>query len=432
MKIRLEDLNKALNKVQKLSQDVKAVPGIMLEIYPDNVAVAYFDNKKAVYETIDAETSVEEQQLQRVILPYGSFMEIIARDQPTAALKVENIEFKFNSENNICTIVAEKYTTVEVDENEFKNETSSIYESDIRYFLVDENLDKKYTIVSRFDYKKMIFEAESYDTWDKGELVNLLSKLSKGDENKACYILNSINAGFVVNQRSVYYIKCDSIGDFSFTVNCKIARYLVDVIGKMESDVVNLTTTDYRYCTICTADKKCGIWFEMMPSHPADSKTLAKYQKDNSDPCNPEKDKEYDDVKLLIKKDVYIDIIKNLKSTDKNDSSNIRIINVDNETGTCTLEMGDKKKGNVFTAYAKCKIKGSVEGIEIALTYATWESILNLCDGDYVEVDAHRFKKDENDTEINNYFLKFLDIKGENEDGTLEIGAELFSSANKK
>lgn len=427
MRIKLEDLNKVLYKVQKMAQDVKLVTGLMMEIYSDTVAIAYFDNKKAVYESIDAEVSPEEQAIGKVILPYSSFIDVVNRAQPSSALKVDNLDLTFDLSTTICTIRVEKYTTTQVSEEEFTNEKASVNESDIKFFLVNDQLDKKYTIVSRFDYKGMIFKADSCDTWDKAELVSLLSRLSKGDENKTCYILSNLKAGFIVNQTSIYFIQSDGVGDHGFTVNCKVARYLTDVIGKMESGLVNLTTIDSRYCAVYSDDMKCGVWFEMTPARPSDMNMLAQYQKDTSNAENPNQDRAYEDIKLMLKKDVYADIIKNLKSVDKNDSSSIKLLDING--GTCTLEMGDKKKGNVFTGFANCKIAEPRDNMEVVMIYSTWESILNICTGDFVEVDAHRYSKN---NEENNYFLRFMDIKNIGDDGNKEIGGYFYCSAAKK
>ena len=70
MIVNLSNLTSAMGKVQSFAQDIKKVPGVMLNIGDNNIRVCYSDmGNRSIIEEIDAVMSNEEQ-LGEIIVDY--------------------------------------------------------------------------------------------------------------------------------------------------------------------------------------------------------------------------------------------------------------------------------------------------------------------------------------------------------------------------
>ena len=320
MKVALNDLNNAMRMIKQLASDVQTPTGIMMHIENKSVALVYSDNKKAVYKEISAEVSENEVSLGDIIFEYPSFMNGMDKIQKAGGLNVDDIEIDLsNIDKNISNMITDKYYKTTVGESEKKVNALKVNHG-IKTFKKDEKLDKKFHNLTRFDYNEMLFNYSEADIWDKDYLISMLKKLGKGEEGKAAYLLKTNKAGFVVNRNSVFFINCTKgLDNFSFTLNSKMAKYLVEILNKVEDDTVKLFVKDNRYCSIVTDDNSFGIWFEMAAYKQADGNVLNKY-KNNPDGT----EREYNDLKIMLDKVSVTNAIKNLKiGANKSEKSSV-------------------------------------------------------------------------------------------------------------
>lgn len=340
MKLNLNELNNAMRMVKQLASDVQSSTGIMMHIEDKSVALVYSDNKKAIYKEIPAEVSEDELSLGDVIFEYATFMHGMDKVQKSGGLNVDNIELDFSKlDKNISYMVADKYYRATVGESEKKVNALKINHG-IKTFKKDANLDKKFHNLTRFDYNEMLFNYTESDSWDKDYLINMLKKLSKGEDGKAAYLLKTNKAGFVVNRNSVFFINCtEGLDNFSFTLNSKMAKYLVEILNKSEDETVNLFVKDNRYCSIVNIDNNFGIWFEMAAYKQADGNVLNKY-KNNPDGT----EREYNDLKIILDKVSVINAIKNLKiGANKSEKSNVVVDFKDEDAHNIVSDIEEKE-----------------------------------------------------------------------------------------
>lgn len=338
MKVTLNDLNNAMRMIKQLASDVQSPTGIMMNIKKNSVALVYSDNKKAIYKDIPAEVSDEEVALGDVIFEYQTFMHGMDKIQKSGGLNVDEIELDFSKlDKNISSMITDKYYKTTVGESTKKVNALKINHA-IKTFKKDGSLDKKFHNLTRFDYNEMLFNYSEADIWDKEYLISLLKKLSKGEEGKAAYLLKSNKAGFVVNRNSVFFINCTKgLDNFSFTLNSKMAKYLVEILNKSEDDSVKLFVKDNRYCSIVNDDNSFGIWFEMAAYKQADGNVLNKY-KNNPDGS----EREYNDLKIIIDKISVSNAIKNLKiGANKAEKSNVVVDFNDEEAHNIVSDMDE-------------------------------------------------------------------------------------------
>ena len=209
MRLALNDLNNSMRMVKQLASDIQSPTGVMLHIMENSVAWIYSDNKKAVYSEIPAEVSMDEMALGDVIFEYQTIMQGMDKIQKSGSLNVDMIDIDFsNIDKNISNMIADKFYTANVGESTKKVSAMKINHG-IKTFRKNAELDKKFHNLTRFNYEEMMFNSADFDIWDKDYLINLLKKLSKGEDGKAAYLLKSNKAGFVVNRNSVFFINCD-------------------------------------------------------------------------------------------------------------------------------------------------------------------------------------------------------------------------------
>lgn len=464
MKVKVDDLNNAIRMIKQLASDVQAPTGIMMNIKNESVGFIYSDNKKALYKEIEAEVSDDEVSLGNIIFEYSSFMQGIDKIQRSGNLKVSDVEIDFSKiDSNISSIRTNKYYEATVGDTRKKVNALKVDHA-VKTFKASGELDKKFHNLTRFDYNEMLFNYSETDIWDKEYLTSLLRKLSKGEEGKAAYLLKTNKAGFVVNRNSVFFINCTGgLDSFSFTLNSKMAKYLVEILNRIDVDSIKLFVKDNRYCSIISEDHSFGIWFEMAAYKQADGNVLNKY-KNNPDGT----ERKYDDLQIIIDKVSVSNAIKNLRiGANKAEKSNVvvdfndeeahnivsdiedetsdkeknteekiednketeasnevssdgeevvedgggvssaeEIVKTNNESRPAALIFGDLKKNNVIKLFTSAKVKDGVTDLStrtFVMNYQVWEQILSVCDGDYVILGIY------NVDEKTNYF-KFEDI----------------------
>lgn len=462
MRLALNDLNNSMRMVKQLASDIQSPTGVMLHIMENSVAWIYSDNKKAVYSEIPAEVSMDEMALGDVIFEYQTIMQGMDKIQKSGSLNVDMIDIDFsNIDKNISNMIADKFYTANVGESTKKVSAMKINHG-IKTFRKNAELDKKFHNLTRFNYEEMMFNSADFDIWDKDYLINLLKKLSKGEDGKAAYLLKSNKAGFVVNRNSVFFINCDKcLDNYSFTLNSKMAKYIVEILNKISDDSVKLFVKDNRYCSIINDNNSFGIWFEMAAYRQSDGKVLDKY-KNNPDGS----ERSYTDLRILLDKESVLNAIKNLKiggnkseksdvivdfndeeahntvsdfdepirkeepenkndEEDKDETSfsgedtteddNIEVenkevtpreVNTESDNVQIALIFGDIKKNNVIKLFTTAKVKDKVSDLSnktFVMNYQVWEQILSVCDGSYVILGIYHVD------DKTNYF-KFDDI----------------------
>ena len=397
MIVNLSNLTSAMGKVQSFAQDIKKVPGVMLNIGDNNIRVCYSDmGNRSIIEEIDAVMSNEEQ-LGEIIVDYKLFMSIIDACQPSGNVLCDNLTITIKDEN-IMSVEAVKYVKIpREDSKETDSKPVSKFKQEIRFSRPSDDTIK-YGILSRMDYES-IFENNGADSWDKDTLVDMLNVLNKED-GKVCYFSSQFKAAFVANLAHLSYIPSDDIVEFGFSVNTKMARSLVDIINKIPDDKLNITVEDTRYCKITTEDNKIGIWFEMAPANRLDPNTLASY-----------KGRQYGDYRIVINRPALQDVVKRAISADSADTTAITFKDTDKDLIVNIVNGGSASKLNDFSVIAE-KYSGDTGKMlkaELPVSLKTVSDILDKCYGDYIILDV-----DDGD---NGKCMRFTDASGQQDDG---------------
>ena len=369
MRLKIADVSKFISGVKALSGNANVL-GIMLEVKEGGASLVFSDSKKALYKDIEADVS-EDEVGKCYVIEFSTLNDGISKVQSSGNIKCTDIDLDLSGvgTNEIIKASSDKFMTYQVGDDVEDKKISTI-EFLIKAYL-KENAGSKYGNLTRFDYQNIMFSNTEEDSWDRLELLDLIKKLSKGDDGKAAYVSPKKKAGFIVNKTSLFYINCDV--NIGFTANKQVIKGLLEVINKYDNDTLNVSVTDRKYCSIHTDG--FGIWFEMAPYKEIDGTMLNNYEKNSAG-----EDREYTDIEILLNKEATLDMIKASQIGNKNDSS---VLNIDYETSE--LIFGSEKTGQ-SSLDVQIRHKEDKEKSTLGIVYKVWEDILNNCDGVYIKL----------------------------------------------
>lgn len=369
MRLKIADISKFISGVKALSGNANVL-GIMLEAKEAGASLVFSDSKKALYKDIEADVS-EDEVGKCYVIEFSTLNDDISKVQSSGNIKCTDIDLDLSGvgTNEIIKASSDKFMTYQVGDDVEDKKISTI-EFLIKAYL-KENAGSKYGNLTRFDYQNIMFSNTEEDSWDRLELLDLIKKLSKGDDGKAAYVSPKKKAGFIVNKTSLFYINCDV--NIGFTANKQVIKGLLEVINKYDNDTLNVSVTDRKYCSIHTDG--FGIWFEMAPYKEIDGTMLNNYEKNSAG-----EDREYTDIEILLNKEATLDMIKASQIGNKNDSS---VLNINYETSE--LIFGSEKTGQ-SSLDVQIRHKEDKEKSTLGIVYKVWEDILNNCDGVYIKL----------------------------------------------
>lgn len=369
MRLKIADISKFISGVKALSGNANVL-GIMLEAKEGGASLVFSDSKKALYKDIEADVS-EDEVGKCYVIEFSTLNDGISKVQSSGNIKCTDIDLDLSGvgTNEIIKASSDKFMTYQVGDDVEDKKISTI-EFLIKAYL-KENAGSKYGNLTRFDYQNIMFSNTEEDSWDRLELLDLIKKLSKGDDGKAAYVSPKKKAGFIVNKTSLFYINCDV--NIGFTANKQVIKGLLEVINKYDNDTLNVSVTDRKYCSIHTDG--FGIWFEMAPYKEIDGTMLNNYEKNSAG-----EDREYTDIEILLNKEATLDMIKASQIGNKNDSS---VLNIDYSNSE--LVFGSEKTGQ-SSLDVQIRHKEDKEKSTLGIVYKVWEDILNNCDGVYIKL----------------------------------------------
>ena len=369
MRLKIADISKFISGVKALSGNANVL-GIMLEAKEAGASLVFSDSKKALYKDIEADVS-EDEVGKCYVIEFSTLNDGISKVQSSGNIKCTDIDLDLSGvgTNEIIKASSDKFMTYQVGDDVEDKKISTI-EFLIKAYL-KENAGSKYGNLTRFDYQNIMFSNTEEDSWDRLELLDLIKKLSKGDDGKAAYVSPKKKAGFIVNKTSLFYINCDV--NIGFTANKQVIKGLLEVINKYDNDTLNVSVTDRKYCSIHTDG--FGVWFEMAPYKEIDGTMLNNYEKNSAG-----EDREYTDIEILLNKEATLDMIKASQIGNKNDSS---VLNIDYSNSE--LVFGSEKTGQ-SSLDVQIRHKEDKEKSTLGIVYKVWEDILNNCDGVYIKL----------------------------------------------
>lgn len=427
MKIQLEDLTKAMQKVRSFADLSNQVVGVLLNLKGNTVDVCYCDGKKALIESINVvkeEGDIEAQ----IVVAYNRLVGIIDMCQPSGGIKTDELSIDF-LDDKIINIEAVKYMTVvketeNVDEMGERVEVEedkvvSKFNQKISYEYPEDN--RRYGVLTRMDYSTIFkneegeSETDGFDIWNKDELRSILSKISS-EKSRVVYISKKLNCGFVVNLAHVVYIPNDSCTNYGFSTNTAIAKAIVDILGKIPDEEVRICVKENRYTNIVNNTNTIGIWFEMAPASVGDLSTLNLYR-----------EKEFNTFKLVFSRAALSNVVSCAAASTKDEKTTLQFEEID---GLKSLKIVCNNSGASVLGDFTVVIEGkevdnwdTLVDTKIPMSLKVLSDMLSDCATTYIALDIDISEKGK--------FIRLAEAKGKDENGNVEFGTIHYTVASK-
>lgn len=305
MKVLISDITSAIAKVSELASDnTKQVPGVLFIISENKLGIAYTDGRKAVIEYIEAETD-DTDPIGQTVFDYTRLVGAINNCQPSGRIVVDDIVFRFESNDVVILEAEQKCLTDDGNGNE-EYVTLAVKQMKLTRFDVKSSL--RTAILGRMDYDK-IFEQTMTDEWTVSEFVDILSRMSV-EKSRVVYMSPNIQKVFVSNsayvtaapvskidvtpleyeelrrnleaegKASEYEDRANELSrrlNFPATIATNTAKQVCGILGKLSQDEKLFTCTDSGYMRIFTDNDKIGIWLEMTDGSKAQTSQFERF-----------------------------------------------------------------------------------------------------------------------------------------------------------
>ena len=359
MKVGIKEITSAINKVQALASEDKTQPGIMLRVSDSLLEVCYHDGHKSIIEKLKAETC-ESDHFGNTVVDYSALVRAIANCQSSGKITVEEIEFTWAE--NVVTIKADQFYIMY---DEDGNETSRKKLSDKHMSLKWEEAGTtmKSGILTRMNYDD-IFNADSTDEWDKEELIDVLSRCAT-EKGKTIYMSTKTQYVFVANQAHVCTVpvSLNEVTDeqknelagtleqfsqealdnlvknaqnhihFAVAINQSIAKAIINILSKTNSDKVFLYTKDSCLSVFIDNDEETvGIWAEMAQANKAHTGSFSRYH-----------EMSYDAYQFTFMTDFLTDAVKSALNASK--AEQVAIVFTQDAEGNYVMNINSSNAG---------------------------------------------------------------------------------------
>lgn len=430
MVVSITGLTKAMAKVRSFAEGNNNVPGVLFDIHEQTMDVCYSDGHKALIEQV-AISGNDGSVMGKIVLPFTRMMSIIDILQPSGHIVPSDLDIQFLP-NSIMEISAVK--SMETYESASKSEESneeatatdtaevgadwdnpefaqqaidgaapqvdlgtqeqddtddvivdrvvvSKFNQRINYERPEDNI--RHGILSRMDYEG-IFKgtdnevASGFTPWDISKFREVLSRTSV-EKGKTVYVSKNEQCAFVCNLAYSSNIPIIDVGDNGFVVNTSLAKSIIDILGKVETQEgkVLIKNKDSKYVCLINDKGTFGLWFEMAPASRTDAATIHRY-----------KERKYDSFRVAFSREAFQNVLSSAISVDKTEKTVLEFVMEGNGPA---LHIVSNNSGASISNDFKVMATDKYTHLEVMLAEKLPMSIkvlsdmVNNCTSDYIE-----------------------------------------------
>jgi hypothetical protein len=424
MILSIKEFDAAVNKISDMVSGEKNVPGVMLNISDNAVAVCYSDGHKAFVEKLNAITEDGDIKA-KIVFPYEQLVRAVANCRPSGNIKVEEIHFtvsgsvmKISADQNLLITQGEETVTK-------KMATKTM---DIPYVLVDSTQDQKAKLLNRMNYDS-IFQVENGDpdVWDRKTLINVLTNASfekarniyMSSKIQKVYVINSaFTCAMPIDERTVAQDKIDELrGELSEagtsnqfearlrdlkvvihrsavlnTTNAKIAASILNKISAAkdaEDDKVYMTVGE-GFVNIFNGDDTVGIYMEQAKGskiHIGSFERFAGF--------------DYSRYQMTFLREFLVDSIKSAVNSSKNEKTAFTFRDSQTTPGMIDLVITSQNAGASVSDTYNLEIlrtidpEGTLKNAVITVSLKSFADMLGQLKSDYVAMDISKSDGDQ-------------------------------------
>lgn len=356
MIVDIKKITSAVQKIVDLTNGDNNVPGVLFKLSKldeatlecnGTLAVCYSDGHKSLIEYLGV-TVDDNDHIGDIVVDFKPLADAISKCQPTGSIKSKDVVFKYLPENRLQISVTQNYEVCDEEGNVVSNKTLSNKEFTLKW--KESNADMKAAVLSRMKYDTIFESMALPDTFDKSELIDVLTRTAT-EKGKSIYFSSKTQSAFVVNQAHLTIIpisryempdeseiqeireSLSATGNYSeeslkaeiikrtnrvnhsTIMRQEVAKSLVSILGKCSGDTVQISRSDTKFCNIVIEDEdeKVGIWFEMTGANKVHTSAVEQYES-----------RGFQTYQMTFLRDFIMDGINSAIDTNKGDKTKIK------------------------------------------------------------------------------------------------------------
>lgn len=379
MKIDLNRFRDSVSNIKTLTKDIKNTQYIMLDFSSDMLSVCYSDGKSSYIDKIDGE-SESDDKVEKVIVELDGLIKRLDMYTVSGNMQVDPLSIKLDGVDSIH-MTCDKYFTYVVldDEGEpidngsgealVERAKGNSVKTSLKYYKVDESI--KFSMTTRMVYDD-IFVSDSFVTCAISELKGLLTKLSKTDGAKDCYVSPKRSAGFAIGTGYTAFLPI-KFATVSYSMHTSAIQKLSEILSKIKGETINIVAEDSRIVKICSEDASVGIVFEQSPVIKQHLATLGNFESFD-----------YDSKGLLFNKAAFTDMVRGALLVSGNEiETEIKFDVFDSKVSAITVKKGTGNGTDNLEVFADSVIGKSEEFADFTMKVSlkVLDLILKNCDG---------------------------------------------------
>lgn len=384
-------LNNALQRIKTMA-DTTANPNyVMLTIEGGKLRAVVTDGVIAYLEDIDIMLESNDEEFTKSVFELSRLSSVVASGVASDGLEAEPLVVEISKE--FMRVESEKFITVK----ETKRSVSKIIHKISRE---DPDADRRFSVYNRVRYKEDITDVEDFDSYESGEMINIIGKMQSEDKNANVYI--SAQDGLVRSRNNVSIkIVHIPVKNYGVAMKCSFAAKVMDIFNRIAATNILINTDKEKgYCVFTDEERNCYVWYAMDAGKKGDKLAFDSIDK-----------MDISDIKARVCKPAFIAGLDTMKLSDT-EKVNLEIVESEDDDSEYAFKITSIKGGSSIISDVRIAIDSLrvVEGVnptefKVTINVNEIRNIASKCDNNWILM---AFQNTEDSS-----FMKMVDMKQE-------------------
>lgn len=392
MKVNLLQLMNAANNIKVLTNDIKSTQYIMLDFMNDKIQVCYSDGKISYIEKIDGE-SESGDIYEKAVVELDALLTKLDVYSPSAGIEVDPLSLKLDGMDGLILDCNKFMNQIQLDEDgemidDGNGEALTVrvdaghFNTKLKYHKCESSA--RFSMTTQMNYDA-IFEGDEWVTCGVTEFKNLLTKLSRTDGARDCYLSPKRSAGFSIGTGYTVFLPID-FNVVTSALHLSSVKKLSTILSKLSVDTINLLSENSQFTKITTDDGKVGIVFEQCAVVRQSIVTLASFEAPD-----------YTTQGVMFNKAVLADMVRGVLLVSGNEIDTELAFSIHGDKVMASIVKKGSGNGiDNLNIYAH-SVNGDISNFndfKMNISFKLLDIILKSCDGNAVQFDIAHVDED--------------------------------------
>lgn len=392
MRVDLLKLMNAATNIKVLTSDIKSSQYIMLDFQSDKIQVCYSDGKISYIEKIDGEAEDGDIN-EKAVVELDALLTKLDVYSPNGSIETDPLSLKLDGSDGLLLDCHKFMNQIQLDDDgemiDDGNGGALTVRVDAGHFNTKLKYHKcessaRFSMTTQMNYDA-IFEGDGWVTCGVTEFKNLLTKLSRTDGARDCYLSPKRSAGFSVGTGYTVFLPVD-FGLVTSALHLSSVKKLSTILSKIGVESINLLSENSQFTKIVTDDGSLGIVFEQCAVVRQSILTLASFEAPD-----------YSTHGVMFNKAVLADMVRGVLLVSGSEIDTELAFSIKNDKVMASIVKKGSGNGiDNLNIYAH-SVNGDISNFndfKMNISFKLLDVILKSCDGNAVQFDIASVDED--------------------------------------